>query len=99
MEREPAELSSVRKRLDELDLRMLAVLVERARIIDEVVAIKRANGLTAVDTSREKEMLATIEAVSRRMGLDPRIAREVLRSIIDAFSMIETEQLGSSSPS
>lgn len=99
MEQEPAELRSIRERLDELDIRMLAVLVERAHLINEVIAIKRTNGLTAVDASREEDMLATIVSVSRRMGLDPRIAQKVLRSVIDAFSMVETEQLPPPSPS
>jgi chorismate mutase len=39
-------------------------------------------------------MLQRIGEVAAEQGLDPRIARQVLRAIIDAFTLLEVEQLG-----
>ncbi len=39
-------------------------------------------------------MLAGIQAVAGTEGLDPRIARQVLRSVSDAFTLLEVEELG-----
>lgn len=39
-------------------------------------------------------MLEGIEQIAAAEGLDPRIARQVLRSVIDAFTLLEVEELG-----
>jgi hypothetical protein len=39
-------------------------------------------------------MLDVIESVARSEGLDPRIAKRVLRAVIDAFTTVEIEKLG-----
>jgi chorismate mutase len=46
-----------------------------------------------VDRGREDEMLARIHDIASEGGLDPRIARQVLRAVIDAFTLMEVEQL------
>jgi len=51
--------------------------------------------MAVVDRSREDEILARVERVAAGKGLDPRIARQVLRAVIDAFTLLEVEQLGS----
>jgi hypothetical protein len=35
-----------------------------------------------------------MEDIASDGGLDPRIARQVLRAVIDAFTLMEVEQLG-----
>jgi len=90
----PPDLGAIRHRLDLLDRRLVEVLAERARLITEVIAFKRAHGLAVVDRPREQEMLETIGVDAAEDGLDPRIARQVLRAVIDAFTLLEVEQLG-----
>jgi chorismate mutase len=48
-----------------------------------------------VDRGREDDMLVRIEVLASERGLDPRIARQVLRAVIDAFTLLEVEQLES----
>jgi chorismate mutase len=93
-EPEPSELDSIRARLDVVDRRLVDVLGARARLISEVIAYKRARGMKVVDRDREEQMLARIEALAGDGDLDPRIARQVLRAVIDAFTILEVEQLG-----
>jgi chorismate mutase len=90
----PPDLTEIRHRLDDVDRRLVAVLVERAQLIDEVVHFKRAHQMPVVDRDREDRMLQGIGDVAAEQGLDPRIARQVLRAIIDAFTLLEVEQLG-----
>jgi chorismate mutase len=93
-EPDPSDLASIRHRLDLVDRRLVEVLGERARLITEVIAHKRARGLQVVDRDREEQMLMRIEALAAQGDLDPRIARQVLRAVIDAFTILEVEQLG-----
>lgn len=88
------DLTEVRGRLDALDGQLAQILIERGRLIREVIDFKRTNGVGVVDRRREDDMLARIEGLASDGGLDPRIARQVLRAVIDAFTLMEVEQLG-----
>jgi hypothetical protein len=66
----------------------------RAKLVHEVIAFKRARGMGVVDRKREDEMLLRIGAMASDAGLDPRIAQQVLRAVIDAFTLMEVEELG-----
>ena len=87
-------LSGIRARLDDVDTRLVGLLVERGGLIREVIDFKRVQGMGVVDRGREDEMLARIGDIAANTGLDPRIARQVLRAVIDAFTLLEVEQLG-----
>ena len=88
-------LSGIRERLDDVDVRLVGILTERQALIREVIDFKRARAMGVVDRGREDAMLTRIGAVASDRGLDPRIARQVLRAVIDAFTLLEVEQLGS----
>jgi chorismate mutase len=90
----PPDLEAIRARLDVVDRRLVDVLTERADLISEVIRYKRAHAMRVVDRPREEQMLDKIETVAAEGGLDPRIAHQVLRAVIDAFTLLEVEQLG-----
>jgi chorismate mutase len=70
------------------------LLLERSRLIEDVIHFKRARGMAVIDRPREDRMLDHIEQVATSEGLDSRIARQVLRAVIDAFTLLEVEHLG-----
>ena len=88
------DLGDIRRRLDLVDRQLVALLAERSRLVEEVIVYKRAHAMAVVDRAREDDMLEKIEEVAVAEGLDPRIARQVLRAIIDAFTLLEVEHLG-----
>lgn len=88
------DLAAIRDRIDDVDRRLVALLAERAALVDQVVHYKRANHMPVVDRSREDRMLARIAGVAEEAGLDPRVAQQVLRTIIDGFTLLEVEELG-----
>jgi chorismate mutase len=90
----PQDLEAIRDRLDLVDRKLVDVLAERARLIAEVIGFKRAHGMRVVDRPREEQMLEKVADIATEGGLDPRIARQVLRAVIDAFTLLEVEQLG-----
>ncbi|HUO48561.1 MAG TPA: chorismate mutase [Acidimicrobiales bacterium] len=91
---EAGDLTGIRLRLDDVDRRLVGVLAERSALVEEVIVYKRAHGMAVVDRAREDEMLDRIGRTAEAAGLDPRIARQVLRAIIDAFTLLEVEHLG-----
>jgi chorismate mutase len=70
------------------------VLARRSRVVLDAIRYKKANSIAVVDRDREDQMLASIELVASSEGLDPRIAQQVLRSVIDAITLLEVEVLG-----
>ncbi len=90
----PSDLSEIRQRLDVVDRKLVQVLLERSKLIDEVIAFKRAHGMAVIDRAREDVMLERIDKIAVAEGLDGRIARQVLRAVIDAFTLLEVEHLG-----
>jgi chorismate mutase len=91
------DLTEIRQRLDAIDTQLVDVLVARTQLINEVIAFKRANGMAVVDRSREDEMMERIGQLAEARGLDARIARQVLRAVIDSFTLLEVEHLGDDS--
>jgi chorismate mutase len=87
-------LEDCRRELDALDVLIVQALARRSRVILDVIRYKRANSMPVVDREREDLMLSEIERVAVSEHLDPRIARQVLRSVIDAFTLLEVEELG-----
>lgn len=90
----PLDLGDIRHRIDDVDRRLVALLAERGRLVDAVVHYKRAHHMPVVDRGREDEMLDRIGSTAEAAGLDPRVARQVLRTIIDGFTLLEVEELG-----
>ena len=88
------DLVEIRRRLDIVDQQLVALLAQRSALVEEVIVFKRAHSMPVVDRAREDEMLDRIEHTAAEQGLDPRIARQVLRAIIDAFTLLEVEHLG-----
>lgn len=88
------DLEAIRRGIDEVDRRLIALLAERSRLVGQVVHYKRARHMAVVDRAREERMLERIGVLAEAEGLDPRVARQVLRTIIDGFTLLEVEELG-----
>jgi isochorismate pyruvate lyase len=90
----PLDLTAIRTGIDAVDVRLVELLAERQRLVQSVVDYKRAHRMSVVDRHREDEMLAAIAETAKEHGLDPRVAQQVLRTIIDGFTLLEVEELG-----
>jgi chorismate mutase len=88
------DLDQIRLGIDDVDRRLIALLAERAALVEQVVHYKRAHHMPVVDRAREDRMLARIADLAKDEGVDPRVAQQVLRTIIDGFTLLEVEELG-----
>jgi chorismate mutase len=88
------DLSELRQGIDGVDAKLVALLAERANLVQGVIHYKRANHMGVVDRAREERMLVRIGELATSHGLDARVAQQVLRTIIDSFTLLEVEELG-----
>lgn len=78
----PDELARLRAVIDDVDDRLLAILAERARVVDELWAWKAAHGVAQRDPSREAELRARLSRRAEALGLDPAAVERVLAAVV-----------------
>lgn len=75
----------LRQRIDALDHRLVALLAERSRLIDEAARIKAREGLPARIDSRVDEVTQNSRRLAIEEGLDPDLAEQVWRLMVEHF--------------
>ena len=77
-------IKKIRKKLDQLDDKMLNIIKKRSLLVDQILANKtRKNQI--VDKKRIKIILKNIRKKSLRKKIDPNISKNIWRSMIKAF--------------
>ena len=90
----PTGLEGPREAIAAIDAELVRLLARRAEHVAEVARFKERHGLEVTDTGREKRMLDRITVLAQNEGLDPGIARAVLRTIIAEFTGVQHVALG-----
>ena len=85
----PRGLDELRKLIDSVDARLVELMAERARIVQEVGLSKRSTGTSVYVPHREREVIE--RAVSRNPGpLSSRTIEAVFREIMSGSFVLET---------
>jgi chorismate mutase/prephenate dehydratase len=85
----PRPLEVLRALIDDVDTRLVALIAERARIVQEVGHSKRATGTSVYVPHREREVIE--RAVARNPGpLSSRTIEAVFREIMSGSFVLET---------
>ncbi|MBN2233250.1 MAG: bifunctional chorismate mutase/prephenate dehydrogenase [Deltaproteobacteria bacterium] len=94
-EREPAvdDLERLRHRIDDIDERLVDLLAERRRTVDEVVACKRARRLPVYHPAREEDLLSRRRRQAAVQGLDPDFLEELFRLILRQSRRTQSRRL------
>ena len=87
-------LARQRAKIDALDARIIALLNERARVVQEVGRIKQQAGLAVVDPKRAEEVLQRI-ASKNRGPLPNENLRRVYERIIAEMTAFEASGMSS----
>ncbi len=75
------DIADWRKKIDEIDRRLVRLLNDRARCVMEIGKLKRQNGLPIVESHREEEVLR--HALEANQGpLDDDAIRRVFEGIV-----------------
>ena len=61
------DLSEIRKKIDDIDSKLLPLFLERMQISAEVAEYKKAHGLPVLNKGREREILAKVAGASGDM--------------------------------
>jgi isochorismate pyruvate lyase len=87
-------LAHLRTVIDRIDRDIVALLAERVRCLDEVVAVKARDGLPAAIPERVERVVANVRAESEAAGMPPDLAEALWRSLIDWSIAYEDRHLG-----
>lgn len=86
-----SDLEELRRRLDEIDDRLLGLAKERLDVVAEIKAIKKAEGRHLFDRDREQQVHQRAEARARGLGLDPLLGRDLIARLIEASHHLQAE--------
>jgi len=75
-------ISSLRKRIDEIDEQILCLLKERVEVCENIGLIKREQGIPVRDRQRENEQFTRITGKASKLGLKPQEVKTVYKEII-----------------
>jgi chorismate mutase len=80
---EPAELTSIRNQIDELDTQMLDLMAARLELATATLDVKKQAGLLAVDVRREAAVVARGARLARERGLEPELVRDIFWRLLE----------------
>ncbi len=85
-------LDDLRRRINEIDDEMLALVAERKQLSGEVARVKRSTGRATRDYEREREVILAARNKASQLGVAPDLAEEMMRLLI-RNSLTTQEQL------
>ena len=78
------KLNIVRKKIDNLDYRLLNIIKKRTDLVKNVIKLKKYKK-QIVDKKRIKEVLKNIKKLSIKKKIDPRITQRIWLSMIKSY--------------
>ena len=86
-----ARIGELRSRVDEVDRELIHILNERARIVQEIVAIKAEVGKALFDPKREEEILRKVAEENEGPIYDTSM-REIFELILHRIRDLEVQR-------
>jgi chorismate mutase/prephenate dehydratase len=87
------ELNKLREEIDQTDDVILKALAKRMDIVSDILSIKEAEELPLFDANRERQMLDEVAGRAATRGLNPDLAKQVLRLVIRHSRKAQTKRL------
>jgi chorismate mutase len=87
-----AKLDEYRVLIDDVDRRLVALLNERTRTVEEIGRVKRSAALPIYEPKRESEVFANITA-SNPGPLTPDALKRIFERIIDEMRSIQKQRM------
>lgn len=78
-----SDLDALRSSLDQLDDRIVSILAERQKLVDQVSSCKESEQRFLKDPAREKEILDRLTKIGSKYDLDGDFVGRVFREVID----------------
>jgi len=87
-------LEELRVLIDDLDLRIVGLLNERTRVVEDIGRVKRGSGLPIYEPKREEQVFANVTGCNHG-PLSADALRRVFERIIDEMRKIQRERMES----
>lgn len=87
-------LADLRAVIDRIDRDIVALLAERVRCLDQVIAVKARDNLPAAIPERIEGVVANVRAEAEAAGMPPDLAEALWRKLIDWSIAYEDRHLG-----
>lgn len=87
-------LEELRRRIDEIDEKLLLLLSERMRIGGEIAELKRGGGFRLRDESRETAIIHRCRRRAAELGMDPDFVESIMRLVVLRTVGEEKERTG-----
>ncbi len=84
-----AEMSHLRKKVDEIDEAILSALCERAKVCRNIGLLKKEKGMQIRDSDREKQIYLRVKEKATKLHLDPLQVEAVYREIVNMCSAVQ----------
>ena len=81
-------LKQVRKKIDQLDHKILNLIEKRTNLVKKVIKLKKFKK-DIIDKKRIKKILNTIKEKSIKRKLDPTVTNRIWKSMIKSFIYLE----------
>ncbi len=78
------DLARIRKNIDDLDSMIITLLAKRADFVSAAGRLKK-NEQGVRDSKRAEEVIRNVRGKAEGKGLDPAVAEEIYRTILDCF--------------
>jgi len=88
-------LDQLREQIDRADQELLYILKRRFQTAKKIAKHKQKNNIKIIDSNRENDLIITIIAKARTMGLDDNFTRELFEIILDESKRIQEEEISS----
>lgn len=86
-----ARIEELRERVDDVDRELVRILNERARIVQELGAFKREEGVALFDPRREEEVLRRVAEINEGPIYDTSM-RDIFELIMHRIRDLEVER-------
>lgn len=87
-------LADLRAVIDRIDRDIVALLAERVKVLDQVIAVKSRDNLPAAIPDRIEGVVANVRGEAEAAGMPPDLAEEIWRRLIDWSIAYEDRYLG-----
>ncbi|MET8251149.1 chorismate mutase [Micromonospora sp. NPDC005197] len=88
----PARIAELRVAIDALDQRIIALLAERTRVVQELTAHK-TDEATVRSPDRVRQVLGRVHDLAAQHGMPPEVAVGTYRALIDELTRMQLDML------
>lgn len=75
-------ITALRKKIDEIDEKLVLLLKDRIELCKRIGAVKSENGISVRDPQREDEVYLNVMCKALEVGLDPQKVEQIFKKVI-----------------